>query len=194
MILDLGTGDGRAVLARAVASPRELVIGLDAAATAMADASRRAQRRRIANAIFLAGGVESLPGSVLSGAADLVTVTFPWGSLLRGALGLDRAALAGIGAALAPGGVVQALVSVVPDDRIEGMPALCAELEAGIRAAWAANGLSLTTFEPAEPAAIEAAASSWARRLRAGGAARPVWRLSGSSITPCHRDMSSSSG
>jgi len=54
----------------------------------MAEASRRADRRGPSNALFLAAGVETLPASPLTGSADLVTVMFPWGSLLRGVLGL----------------------------------------------------------------------------------------------------------
>ena len=179
MVLDLGTGDGRAVLARAAGSPRDLVIGVDASAPAMAEASRRADRRHIGNVLFLAAGAGALPESVLAGTADLLTVTFPWGSLLRGVLGQEPGALAGIAAALAPGGQVEALVSVVPSDGIPGMPALCRDHESGIAAAWAATGLALTAFEPAAPAVIGASGSTWARRLRAGSIDRPVWRLAG---------------
>ena len=41
----MGTGDGRFVLALARARPDTLVIGLDAVAAGMAEASRRAARR-----------------------------------------------------------------------------------------------------------------------------------------------------
>ena len=39
VILDLGTGDGRAVVARARAEPASLVLGIDADARAMAEAA-----------------------------------------------------------------------------------------------------------------------------------------------------------
>jgi 16S rRNA (adenine(1408)-N(1))-methyltransferase len=195
VVLDLGTGDGRAVLARAAAAPDDLVIGLDASAAAMAEASRRAQRRRIPNAMFLAAGVETLSGAdgVLAGAARLVTVTFPWGSLLRGVLGQAPSALAGIAGTLAPGGSVEVLVSVVPSDGIPGVATLHAEHETGIRDAWAAAGLEVTAFEPASEAHVAASGSSWARRLRGGRTERPVWRLA-ASIAPCDRGTSSSWG
>ena len=79
VVVDLGTGDGRAVLRRAAAEPSALVIGIDAAASAMAEASRRADRRGPTNALFLAAGVEALSASPLAGRADLVTVTVPVG-------------------------------------------------------------------------------------------------------------------
>jgi tRNA G46 methylase TrmB len=60
--IDLGTGDGRYVLAAAAARPETLVIGLDASAAAMAEASRRAERRgALPNALFAAAAAEHPP-------------------------------------------------------------------------------------------------------------------------------------
>jgi 16S rRNA (adenine(1408)-N(1))-methyltransferase len=179
VIVDIGTGDGRAVLARAAAEPSALVIGVDAAAAAMAEASRRAERRGPANALFFAAGVEDLMASPLAGRAHLVTVLFPWGSLLRGALGLDGSALGGIAGVLSPVGRLEVLASVVPSDAVPGLPCLDDEAEPTIRGAWSAAGLQLTEVRVASAAEVAASGSSWARRLRAGGDVRPVWRLEG---------------
>ena len=176
MIVDLGTGDGRAVLARAAADPAALLVGIDAAAASMADASRRADRRGPANAMFLAAGVEGLATSPLAGHADLVMVLFPWGSLLRGILGLDRAALCGAAAVARPGAAVEVLVSVMPADGVAGIDCLDETARERIAQAWAAAGLTLTDMRPATPGEMHAAASTWARRL---GPDRPVWRLTG---------------
>ncbi len=180
--MDIGTGDGRAVLKRAAAEPAALVIGIDAAASAMADASRRADRRGPVNALFFAAGVETLPASPLVRRADLVTVQFPWGSLLRGVVGLDVASLCGVVSLLAPGGRLEVLASVVPSDGVPGMACLDKMAESAIGQAWAAAGLRLTAFRPASATELTASGSTWARRLRgrrAGGDARPVWRLEG---------------
>ena len=62
MAIDLGTGDGRFVLAAAAARPDTLVIGLDADAAAMAEASRRAARRgAVSNALFAVAAAEHPP-------------------------------------------------------------------------------------------------------------------------------------
>src|SRR5690349_6820148 len=90
----------------------------------MAESSGRAARRGPDNACFLAAGAESLAGSPLAGRVDLVPVTLPWGSLLRGMLGLEPRALAGAASLLAPGGTVVVLASVVPSDRIAGLDCL----------------------------------------------------------------------
>ena len=188
MIVDIGTGDGRAVLARAAAEPRALVIGVDPVAAAMIDASRRAARRGPSNALFLAAGADELPDTPLAWRADLVTASFPWGSLLRGVLGLDPAALAGVAALPCSDANVEVLASVVPDDHVAGLDRLDATLEPSIRPAWQAAGLELRSMRRATAAEIEASGSSWARRLRTARRSsghptadelRPVWRLVG---------------
>ncbi|HEX7345769.1 MAG TPA: hypothetical protein VF253_03200 [Candidatus Limnocylindrales bacterium] len=176
MIVDIGTGDGRAVLARATAEPAALVIGVDAAAAAMSESSRRADRRGPRNALFFAAGAETLASSPLACAADLVTVTFPWGSLLRGVVGLDAAALRGVAATLAGAGRLEVLASIVPSDGLEGLGCLDAAVRPVIAAAWRTAGVRLEAMRPASRADNEAAGSSWARRL---GPDRPAWRLEG---------------
>jgi 16S rRNA (adenine(1408)-N(1))-methyltransferase len=177
VVADLGTGDGRAVLARVRAEPGSLVLGVDAASTAMAEASGRAARRGPTNAMFLAAGAETLADTPLAGGMDLVTVRFPWGSLLRGVLGADGCALAGIAALPAPGGRVEILASVVPSDRIDGISTLDVSQEEATYRAWAAVGIDLVSMRLATNDEIAASRSSWARRLGTAGDTRPVWRL-----------------
>lgn len=185
MIVDIGTGDGRSVLERASRDPAALVIGIDASAAAMATSSRRAARRGPHNALFFAAGAEQLAGSPLAGYADFVTVTFPWGSLLQGVLGMDPAALAGVAAMACPGARLKVLASVVRSDGIADMACLDATAEPAIRAAWCTAGLELTSFRAATPEEVAASGSTWARRLRGApadrhaGDLRPVWRLDG---------------
>jgi 16S rRNA (adenine(1408)-N(1))-methyltransferase len=60
--LDLGTGDGRHVLAAAAQAPDTLVIGIDASAAAMTESSRRAARRdAVPNALFAVAAAEHPP-------------------------------------------------------------------------------------------------------------------------------------
>ncbi len=164
------------MLARAASEPRSLVIGIDASAAAMAEASRRAARgrgsRRLPNALFLAEAAERLPGP-LAGVASLVTVTMPWGSLLRGVLGLDASVVEGTASTVAPGGRVEILASVVASDGVGGLETLDARSRKATADAWRARGLDLVSLRPATPDDLRAARSSWARRL----GDRPAWRL-----------------
>jgi 16S rRNA (adenine(1408)-N(1))-methyltransferase len=176
--IDLGTGDGRYVLAAASERPDRLVLGVDASAAAMAEASRRAaarpRRGGRPNALFVAAAAETLPAG-LEGRADLVTVHFPWGSLLRGLLGAEPAVLGGIAGVMRPGARLDLLVSVTGRDHGAGARPLDAEAIAALAPAYARHGLELDRARPATADEVAATRSTWGKRLRAGGATRPVW-------------------
>ena len=145
-------------------------------------ASRRPERGGVENALFVVAAAEEPPVE-LCRRADLITITLPWGSLLRGALALDDAAAAGIAGLVASNGAVEALVSVTDRDRRAlGVAPLAADDRAGFAKRWAGHGMTVRSFQPATPADLAGSASTWARRLTAparGGAAphRPVWRI-----------------
>jgi 16S rRNA (adenine(1408)-N(1))-methyltransferase len=172
------------VLAEVLADPDAFVLGIDADARAMADASRRLSRAHPGTgpdprrAWFLAAGVERLPAE-LDGLADRVTVRFPWGSLLRGALGLDAAATASIARLVAPDGRLELTLSVVGRDA-RAVTGLHGDLDAAAlgrtAAAFAEHGLALEAAAPLDAADVVSLHSTWARRLRAG-ADRPAWRV-----------------
>jgi len=174
VIVDLGTGDGRSVLARASREPGSFVIGIDANTAGMAESSRRANRGpgALGNVCFLVEAAEALPGP-LAGVASLVTVIFPWGSLLRGVLGQDEAVQCGIRSIVAPGGRVEVLGSVTAADHVPGLERLDAWAEPAIAAAWRSVGFELVRLHPATRNELLAVRSSWARRL----GSRPAWRL-----------------
>jgi 16S rRNA (adenine(1408)-N(1))-methyltransferase len=160
------------------------VLGIDADAQAPAEASRRvASRVRSADdrrAWFVAAGVEALPAG-LTGLADLVTVRFPWGSLLRGVLGVDGGVAASVARLVAPGGRLEITLSLVARDRHDtaGDAFGAADIER-MTATFATLGLTRTEARPLPAAEVAAIPSTWARRLRAGDAraTRRVWHMS----------------
>jgi 16S rRNA (adenine(1408)-N(1))-methyltransferase len=147
----------------------------------MADASRRAAQPAakggLPNALFVVAAAESPPPE-LRARASLVTVLFPWGSLLRGVLGLDERAAGGLVALVAPNGTIDALVSVMPRDGIDGIGSLDRAALDRLAATFGRSGFKLTSAAPASPADVRATGSTWGRRLLAAGTDRPVWRLS----------------
>ncbi len=184
MAIDLGTGDGRAVLARAAAEPRTLALGIDANAASMIESSRRAARPERKggrpNALFVVAAAEAPPPE-LACLADELTITLPWGSLLAGVLGRDERVAAGIASLVAAGGLVRSIVSTASCDGRD-LPALDDRLAADVADAWARHGLTLAAFRPATPAEVAGTHSTWARRLglsagRATAGTREAWTI-----------------
>jgi 16S rRNA (adenine(1408)-N(1))-methyltransferase len=170
--IDVGTGDGRAVLATAARQPTTLALGIDASAAAMAEASRRvaraARKGGLANARFVLAAVESLPPE-LSGRATLVTVRFPWGSLLRGCVGLDDAVTEGVAGLVAPAGCLELLLAPAERDRLVGVPTTEAEIIEAATRAFAPLGFEVLVARSATPAEVAATGSTWGRRLGVAG-------------------------
>jgi 16S rRNA (adenine(1408)-N(1))-methyltransferase len=114
ILIDLGTGDGQFVYRQAAANPGLFCIGLDAVGENMREASARTLRKParggLPNAVFVIASVESLPAE-LTGLADLITVNFPWGSLLKAFASPDPEILAAVARLAKPGARLVALLN-----------------------------------------------------------------------------------
>jgi hypothetical protein len=167
LTVDLGTGDGAAVLEAARRSPEEAFVGLDADASRMREASSRAARAArkggLPNAWFAVAAAEALPRE-LDGRVDVLTVILPWGSLLRGAVGPEPWFTKATQDMLRRGGELRVLLSVAPRD---GMPIaqLDARSVAELVHGYETTGWSVTEARRARAADISTIGSSWARRL-----------------------------
>ena len=175
MIVDLGTGDGRAALTLAESEPGTLVIGIDADAASMAETSRRAARPPARggrpNLLFVVAAAETPPPELL-GVADEVRILFPWGSLLRGVLGADEPVAAGIADLARPGGHVSAIVSVTSRDGLDGIASLDPGRLGGItRCATLRSAVDCRQQLDAED--VRATRSTWGRRLLGGASNAP---------------------
>jgi 16S rRNA (adenine(1408)-N(1))-methyltransferase len=173
--VDLGTGDGRFVLAHAAAHADRLVLGVDAVADPMVDASRRAGRSParggLPNARFVVASLEALP-SELDGLVDQLRVHFPWGTLRDAAIGRDVMATARLARLLAPAGRLELLVA-------DGERDAAAPLHpAAVVSAYAALGFAVSEARRATLEDAIAAHSSWGKRLlRHPAPDRRAWRI-----------------
>jgi 16S rRNA (adenine(1408)-N(1))-methyltransferase len=161
-VVDAGTGDGRYPLYVARTRADTLTIGLDASADTLAYAARLAVRERLPNLVLLREPLERL---ALESAADEVTIHFPWGSLLRGALAEDDSVFAAICRLARPGGTLTVLLSVTARD---GRVPLTERDLARVTRAYRSRGFELVESRAVVRTDTDAARSSWGKRLDVG--------------------------
>lgn len=92
-LVDLGTGDGAWPRRFAREYDNVLAIGVDPDRNALREAAKLAERKPARggapNALYVAASAESLPAE-MQGAADWITIYFPWAALLRMILAGER--------------------------------------------------------------------------------------------------------
>ena len=141
-------------------------------------AARKPSKGGTPNARFIVAAAEALPAE-LAATADLVTVQFPWGSLLRGIVRGEAGIVCPLASLLKP--VVDAelrlLISVEARDRALGLAALDAHGVDRVIRSFGEAGLQAIDVRPATGDDLAATGSSWAKRLRAGSADREAWVL-----------------
>lgn len=176
-VVDLGTGDGRAVHHLAGEHPDWCCLGLDALDDAMAETAARSARKPARggrpNACFLRASAEAVPEE-LHGVADEVRVTLPWGRLLEGIVVPDPVVLGGIATLGRPG----AEVAVVLNGEIwaESLPARFRDLPAPttehvaavVVPALGAAGVTIDEVRWLSAEEAHAIPTTWARRLGHG--------------------------
>lgn len=172
-MVDVGAGDGLASLRAARHDPSILAIALDPSVDRLRVGARTALRHKIANVLFVVARIEDAPCE-LDGAADRITVAFPWGSLLRGLVCAEPSVLAPIARLAKPGASIEVLISLETRDAASGLgPADLAAMTSRA-AAYGEAGLTICAFNRATPGEIRASGSSWAKRLGTGRAVHAV--------------------
>ena len=170
------------MLARARADGASLALGVDANASGMIEAATRAGRKPskggAPNARFIVAAAEALPQE-LGATADLVTVQFPWGSLLRGIVRGEAGTVCPLVGLLKPiaEAELRLLVSIEARDRALGLAALDAGGVDRIVHAFGESGLRSIDVRQATTVDLAAARSTWAKRLGAGTDDRQAWLL-----------------
>ena len=172
--VDLGAGDGKFAYNHARQHPDRFVVAVEPVRENVREASARAARKPerggAPNVLYIAASIELLPEE-LSGIADEVLVTLPWGSLMRGLILAEPDVLDGI-ARLTRGG---ATVRIVLNTRIfeEPLPLEARDLpevtpdyvERSLTPAYAEHGLRITATRFMDADEVAAIGTTWAKRL-----------------------------
>ena len=191
VLLDIGTGDGKHVLAEARRRPDTLCLGMDAQPDAMRRSAARAAakpaRGGLPNARFVWAAVEQLPAE-LSGISE-VHCLMPWGSLLRAIVSADAAVLHAVAARVVPGATFLVTLNLHAwrppvaevGDTAEPTPA-SATVE--LAASFAAAGWTLDSAQYLDTDQIAELGTSWTKRLGSSRDSLDVLALRGR-ISPC---------
>jgi 16S rRNA (adenine(1408)-N(1))-methyltransferase len=186
LVLDIGTGDGKHVLAQARRQPDALLVGLDANPDAMRAASARAAgkpaRGGVPNALFVWAAVEQLPPEIAE--VDEVHILMPWGSLLRALVQPNLAVLRAVARMCAPGAPFLITLNLhawrPPVPEVGTHPEPTPESARGeLAPALAAAGWRLESADYLGEQEITDLATSWTKRLGASRQRLDVLALRG---------------
>lgn len=186
LVVDLGTGDGKHVLAVARTRPSALVVGLDAGPDAMRKAAARAAAKAAKggtpNALFVWAAVEQWPAG-LDGVTELHSL-MPWGSLLRAFVRPDEDVLRSVAAHCVPGAPFLVTLNLhawrppVPEVGETPEPTPDSAL-ATLAPAYARAGWTLQAADYVDEAELAGLGTSWTKRLGASRDTLAVLALRG---------------
>lgn len=184
LVLDLGTGDGKHVLAEARRRPDALVVGLDAGPDAMRPTAARAAakpaRGGVPNALFVWAAVERLPAE-LTGVTEVHSL-MPWGSLLRALATPEPDVLRAVAARCVPGApflVTLNLHAWRPPVPEVGSTAEPTPDDRRLTDAYAAAGWRIDKATYPDAAELAGLGTSWTKRLGSSRAELAVLALRG---------------
>jgi 16S rRNA (adenine(1408)-N(1))-methyltransferase len=191
LVVDVGTGDGKHVLAVARARPSALVVGLDAGPDAMRKVAARAAAKPAKggtpNAVFVWAAAEQWP-TELTGITEVHSL-MPWGSLLRAFVRPDEEVLRSVATHCTPGAPFLVTLNLhawrppVPEVGETSEPTPGSALET-LAPAYARAGWRLEAADYLGEAELAGLGTSWTKRLGSSRAALAVLALRGTISPP----------
>lgn len=163
-MVDIGAGDGLASIRAARSDPSMLAIALDPSIDRLRVGARTALRQKIANVLFVVVRIEDAPRE-LDGAADEATISFPWGSLLRGIVRADSDVVGPLSRMTRAGAPIDVTLSVEARDSASGVSEAELSRLAEQATRFAAMGLALERCALLPTANGAALNTSWGKRL-----------------------------
>jgi 16S rRNA (adenine(1408)-N(1))-methyltransferase len=189
-VVDLGTGDGKHVLAVARRRPHTLVVGMDAGPDAMRKTAARAAGKPakggVPNAVFVWAAVEDLPAEL----ADIAEVhcLMPWGSLLRAFVEPNEQILRGVAARCRPGAQFLLTLNLhawrPPVSEVGDTAEPTPDSIDGLEPTYAAAGWRIDAADYLDAAAIAELGTSWTKRLGSSRTELDVLALRGTLHPP----------
>lgn len=180
-IVDLGTGDGRFVYKNAKNNPQHLYIGIDPSEKLLQEYSKKSNKDRLKNTLFIRASVEMIPGE-LKAVADELYINFPWGSLLGGIVNTKKRVIRNIVFMLSEQSKLTIVFGYSPNaepsetDRLNLEKINRDAIKMEVVPELEKRGLELVKLEELEKEELGNIESTWGKKLEFGQD-RPVFRL-----------------
>jgi len=172
--LDLGAGDGLFAFRYAREHPERFVIAVDPVAENLREASAKAakkpERGGAANAVYVVASVEHMPNE-LHAITDKITITLPWGSLMRGMILGEPTVLDGVAFVAKPGARLRTVLNTrIFDDPVpieaRDLPEVTPQyVRATLIPAYAARRIRIADARAMEAEEVATLGTTWAKRL-----------------------------
>lgn len=185
--IDLGTGDGRYVYKAALQNPNTLFIGIDPSKKQLESYSKKANKNKLNNVLFVVGSIEILPFEI-ENFADKLNILLPWGSLLKEVVDPSEHYIKKLADLLKVGGELETVLGY--DENLE--PSETNRLNLGeitednLRKysipIFEKNNLTLKNLNNMEQHELDSLETTWAKRLVHGNK-RPVFKLNFTKIS-----------
>lgn len=172
--IDLGAGDGRWAYRYALEHPERCVIAIDPVRENLRELSAKAAgkpaRGGAANALYVVASIEQMPDE-LSQIADEIFVTLPWGSLMRGVILGEPAALEAIARLGREGARVRIVLNTrIFDDPVpieaRDLPDVTPDyVRNALTARYTATGLRIDSTREMDADEVATLGTTWAKKL-----------------------------
>jgi 16S rRNA (adenine(1408)-N(1))-methyltransferase len=170
--LDIGTGDGRYVYKNALENPNNLYIGIDPAKN-LDEYQRQINRKRLKNAQLIQSSIENFDPKV-ENFFDEISITLPWGNLLKYCVTVDKDFFHRISTWLKPGGEIKVIFGFNEEleeketKRLNLRDLNEKEVEFLKENYSTLSGLQMAKFENVFYLDLESLETSWAKKLKFG--------------------------
>ncbi|HLB51538.1 hypothetical protein A3F07_01385 [candidate division WWE3 bacterium RIFCSPHIGHO2_12_FULL_38_15] len=179
--IDLGTGDGRYVYKNANENIETLFIGVEPIQKQVENYSRKSQKEKLSNAMFVLGSIEYFPEELI-GTADKLTVILPWGSLLQSITNPNYEKTPLISTILKSGGICEIVLGYSQEheptetERLDLQNLSEEYLKSAVIPIFEKNKLHLTEIKSLNKNDLKLIETTWSKKL-SYGKDRPLYLL-----------------
>ena len=179
--VDLGTGDGRFVFKMAKQNPDTFFIGVDPSEPQLAEFSKKANRQKLENVMFVIGSIEVFPEELM-GLASKLYINLPWGTLLKETIQPSQKTLATLNQLLTPNAELEILLGYDPafepsETSRLNLPEISLEfLTTQTIITYKAGGYENTEISELQKVDLSNIETTWGKKL-AHGNPRKIFRL-----------------